>query len=493
MTAPNAQRLLSRARLYIPESLFVAAFAISYALSEIPLVTPDSGGYIRRGEAIFVADQPEQAETWGSISLLGDSFRAWPTTLFYSIVPAGDAPFGNTGRIFIQSVLVIVVTIWLAHRLSDFVPRSRRWIVRVAVYLLMLTPTALTYSFMVGAEGPTTILVFATAAATLELPRRITADAPWPVVAAWAGGGWLLGLLGVLARPSALPILLVVLGVGGYLLVTRRVSPGWKPQLAATGAVVLLALASVSYASVNQDNQSQAWGDVTERTYRIFFALDVQSNERFMGEFRESIPADAPDCLERYPGDRALGWTEMGEFALNECGPDGVSWIQDNYFQTMVGYYAGDPRNTVAYFTRTAAGAAGPSAAPQVTSVSVPVVDSLVFTSGGFNLPVLYMIATLVGIGLLVLRLPGERQGRSLLRPRVFYVALILLAVAAWGAFFLSYFDSPVSINRKTWPFYFFGLMVGVMTLIAALPGLNRSVSSDSGSEQGAGEGAPGN
>jgi hypothetical protein len=468
---PSLPRVLD----LVPEVVFTIAFAISYALSQTPFITADSGGYIRTGESITVADQPEQAMTWGTLSLTGDSFRAWPTTLFYALVPGGDAPVGNWGRILLQSLLVLIVTIWLARRLAQFVPARHGWILRGFVFLFALTPTALTHTFTIGAEGPTYVLALATCAIALELPRRVRADASWTEVGVSLGAVWLLSLVAMIARPSALPLFLVVMGVGGTLLVTRRFRRTWLERLGPALGVLALVVLSVSYASLNGDNQSEAWGEVNERAYRMFHAVDVGMNPQFAAEVREGLPSDAPACLTEYP-DTQLDWTAMGDYGRTVCGDEGLDWIQENYFTAMVAYYVDDPRNTIAYFSRTAADAATPWVQQgEVESVSPPVTDDILFSdrgADGRNLPLLFLAITVVTGAVMAWRV--GRGGAGLLRPAAENLTLLLLGAAAWVAFFLSFFDIPVAVARKQWPFYMLATVIGLTIAWAAVHGVAR-------------------
>lgn len=463
----------TRLRDLLPEVVFAIAFAVSYGLSETPFITADSGGYIRAGESITVADQPQQAITWGTLSLTGDSFRAWPTTLFYALVPEGDAPFGNWGRILLQSILILVVTIWLARRLGGFAPERHAWLLRGFVYLFALTPTALTHTFTIGAEGPAYILVLATCALALELPRRVRSESSWTEVGVTLGALWLLSLTATIVRPSALPVFLAVMGVGGWLLTARRFRPTPLERLGPALGVLALVILSVSYASINGDNQSDAWGDVNERAYRIFHAVDVGMNPQFAGEVREGLPSDAPECLLEYP-ETPLDWSGMGEHGRAECGEAGLDWIQENYFQVMVGYYIADPRNTVAYFSRTAGDAATRWVQQgAIESASPPVFDQLVFSDRGAdsrNLPLLFLLGTLAGGVLLAYRvLTG---GRGLVQSAAANVTLLLLGLAVWVSFFLSFFDIPVAVARKQWPFYMLATVIGLTIVWAAVTGI---------------------
>lgn len=477
MRSPAFSRIASAAPRLIPEIVFAIAMAFSFALSRTPLVTPDSGGYLRAGQTFVGSPNSGVTEqtTWGGISLTGDAFRAWPSALFYALVPPGDDPLGMWGRSALQALLICGLTIWLALELARLLPRPRGLLLRCAIYLFALAPSSLSYTFLIGAEAVTTIFVLAGIALCLAGTRWITASTSLGITTAICVSTWILFLLATLVRPSAVVLLIV----GTCALVWKALS-AWRQRAARRSLVamacvtVLLLAGSVGYSLMVQANTSKTWGTTTERAYRAFHAVDPGTNPTFFNEFRENLPADAPDCLRSYP-DRPLDWESMGKQGIDECGPVGLAWIEDNYFPMLAGIYASNPGLALRYFVRTGGeSAVKQGMASDITSVGLPIIEGIVFqgaSSDPWNIPLFYLVLFFVAALALGARLLVRPRSRlNGLRARWGPVAAFLLGVGIWVALYLSFVDHPAAANRKAWPFFALAIMFSWWAVLAAWP-----------------------
>lgn len=476
MRSPRLTTIVRGLRACLPEAVFVLAMGLSFALSRVPLVTPDTGGYLRAGESFTGsgASGVGDSTTWGAVDFAGNAFRGWPAALFYALVPAGDAPFGMWGRSALQAGLICGLTIWLALELARCAPGLKGFVLRCAIYLFALTPTALAYTFLIGAEATTTIFVLSGTALTLMAARYLTPSASPQRAVAVLGGVFLLFMLGTLVRPSAaVPLILATFMVGSIGLWAARDRLSIATRFVFAGAVTVVLVAGLGYSLKVQANTSKTWGTTTERAYRAFHAVDPATNPTFFREFRESLPEDAPDCLRTYP-DTALDWGGMGRYGTTVCGPAGLRWIEDNYFPMLARTYLSNPSLAIRYFARTGAeSAVRQGQAVDVVSVSPPIMSALVFVdaaSDSWNIPLFYLVVFAVAAALLVGALVAPDRWRRVQVPRMSGLALLVMGSAMWLALYLSFFDHPAASNRKGWPFFFLAIVFTWAALMALLP-----------------------
>ncbi len=461
----------------MPEVVFVGAFIAAFLLSSAPFVTPDSGGYERAGESVAAPWTPSgQTSTWGAVSFLGNGFRSWPPTLFYALVPGGNAPLGEWGRILLQGILVVVATVCFARALAHFVPSRYAWMLRTFVYLCALTPSALTYNLTIGAEGLTYIFVLFSIATTLTIARRHEAM-PLGRLAVWACAAYALAVLALVTRASFVPMLVVIV-VSLAFIISHRTRAGTRLRLAiGAGALAVIAL-TLGYSTIIQANQSAAWGSAEagatgERAYRMFLALDVGASPDFAETIRASLPTDAPTCLRDYPR-TPLDWSGMSSWGARECGVAGLTWIEGNYFQTIARAYVLHPRKALRYFVETGGNAgvvAGIDATAAVRSPSPALLDVLVNDNplvDRRNVALFGLLITLAAGIVILRRFAGRERGKELLRSRSESATLLALAVGAWAAFYLSFFDFPGAADRKAWPFLITSILLATAVAVSA-------------------------
>lgn len=449
----------------------------SAMVSDFPLVSPDSGGYLPTGESFMCAacgnpeEPPVTATGWGRVSLAGDSFRDLPTSAFYAAF--GELPgfTANTWRVLIQ-VMMVIGGFWVLAvgtvRMMAAVPALT---IVTATGLYLASPTGMTHSLTIGAEGLATALLlfgigFSLMALASNKPSRIY----------WFAGAAFLFLFGLtVTRVSLAPLLLIPIGI---VLRTSLQIRG-RERIIVLGSVGILLASSTVWLGSVIDNRSAAWGDVPERTYRMMVLVSPDDNP-LSEKVKKALPPSAPECLRDLPP--GLDWGGKGKYAIEVCGPLATTWIDENYTALMLQTWLLNPTTWMHYSLTLAGDAAKPSINPQIASAVPPPVDSMLFAASTYN-PLFWTAATLTLAILLVLlsvvgklrgmiRNPGSGYRNRAHLTAVGTIAAILMLFLL--SFVASYSDQAAAANRKSWP-AFPGIMVATSVLAVAMVRRNRT------------------
>lgn len=288
----------------------------------------------------------------GTVSLLGDAVRAWPTVVLYGL--AGSDP----SRVALQTAIALAawsLLIWA------FLARVRPLVAAVAgglLAVLALAPVAYQWNLLILSDSLSISLVLGgVALLRLGVP-------PGPRATLWT---W-LGLLALsLAGVSKLPATAILLAAlvwciarwarSGRLHDTisrprEATRANWGAIAAGGAAAVLLVVYPVAVNSAID----RAWvegepGGTSRNAVNFYFltATDINSGLSPIPEASRAgaqglldraqaasdalvaaLPDDAPECLGRAPFSGEPGPFDFREVQVRDC-PDGVAWVQDRF------------------------------------------------------------------------------------------------------------------------------------------------------------------
>ncbi len=446
------------------------AYAASAVYSLTPIITGDSGGYLRSGEEFTdptgATGGGHPIGSWGGLSLAGDAFRAWPATLFYSLFPGGDGLLGNDGRITAQWVIAMLATVFVARAMTAPLGPHLQIAGRAFIYLFALTGTALTHVLTIGAEGIAYIIALVVVGLTVNLARRVRAAGWHRRDVASSTAALALAVMLSVIRITGVVVLIAVLGVLLVSLIRHGpIRSAVHRWVTIAGGVILLVGCGVYIQHVSA-NQSRAWGPASERVYRTLFAISPALNPLFSADVVAELPDDAPRCLREF-NPAITDWNALGSTAIETCGPNGLAWIEENYLAVPVSYWRGNPDSAMTWAVQGAAQASSAWVFPGTRTVVPAIVNPVYYTTDattGNNIALFWLAAWLVALAGVTSTIPAVRR-RLRIRPRGSGV-MVSLATGAWISFVLSYMDIWNSHPRKAWPFYFVAVVISAIAVL---------------------------
>lgn len=429
---------------------------ISIWISKIPIITYDSGGYLLEGVKYKLGEisgGPGAATGFGNFSLIGNSFRSWPTVLLYAL------PIDNFYRALLQNTIFLVSILLLLHQFNKLFPLRATSHFAFLFFLLILifNPTSLSQWFAIGPESLASSLLNFFFAILLKIIRESKSVSPKHY--RYLLLLWFVTIILVITRFSLILYLLVP------FLVTIYILSQLHSRIFAIFISTLLFIFSALYLNVIQKNQSEAWGEYTsEVVYRMFFPLNDNFPIGNKEIFKKNLPLDAPDCLKNYP-ENSLNWIEMGQYAEKICQENGVKWIKENYFRTLLNFYLSNPETTSFYLQEVSRAASTNWIYPGIRSPIPENLHRLTHNSSGDTLtnPSMFFLGLALIIFLMILLKRNTFSLRWILASTNFVVV---------SGFILSFIDIADSAQRKAFPGYY---SLIIMILIFMFAFISRS------------------
>lgn len=272
-------------------------------------VFSDSGGYL----------VGNTSTSWGNISFTGESVRAWPTLLFYSLTNSLDS------KIFLQTVLYLTA---VSFFLLVTVAKKRNTLSLVTtllVCIMFLSDNTFQWNGYILSESTTLSFSLIGLSFYILTAIRTNHSAIFLIV------GTLFFTLASLVRAQLLISMIIV--VFGLLVLKKN------KLLSFIGIFsVLVAFGYVSFVSANIN---ETWGknlsQTTKNTVSYYFLTATETkNDALTTRLFRSLPPDAPLCLKsedsRAPFVSAPGPYVFQSQQYLRCAL-GVQWVNENFFK----------------------------------------------------------------------------------------------------------------------------------------------------------------
>ena len=270
-------------------------------------VFPDSGGYL----------VGNTSTSWGSISFTGDSVRAWPTLLFYSLTNSLDS------KIFLQTALYLAAVTFF---LFVTVAKKHNTLSVVATFLicvLFLSDNTFQWNAYILAESTTLSFTLIGLSFYILAAIRNNHSAIFLIL------GTLFVALASLVRAQLLVSMIII--VFGLVVLKK------DKMLSLIGIfAVLLAFGYVSYVSANiNETWAKNSSQTTKNAVSYYFLTATETkNDVLTTRLFRSLPPEAPLCLKseesRAPFVSAPGPYVFQSQQYLRC-PLGVQWVNENF------------------------------------------------------------------------------------------------------------------------------------------------------------------
>lgn len=304
----SAQKLIKFKNLNFFVILLFWILGIKTILQTKAAVVPDSGGYL----------VGNTSNSWGNISFTGESSRAWPTLLFYSITKSLDS------KIFMQTVLYLTA---VSFFLLVTVARKRNTLSVVTtslICILFLSDNTFQWNALILAESTT--LSFTLIGLSFYILTAIRTGNS----AIFLISGTFFLTLACLVRAQLLISMVII--IFGLLVV--------KKNKAFTYLGIFTILITFGYVSYVNSNINETWGTGSSQTTRntvnyYFLTATETKNDSLTTRIFRSLPPDAPKCLKseesRAPFVSAPGPYVFQSQQYLRCAL-GVQWLNENFF-----------------------------------------------------------------------------------------------------------------------------------------------------------------
>jgi hypothetical protein len=271
-------------------------------------VAPDSGGYL----------VGNTSTSWGNISFTGESSRAWPTLLFYSITNSLDS------KIFLQTVLYLFA---VSFFLLVTVARNRNTlsvVTTLLICILFLSNNTFQWNAAILAESTT--LSFTLIGLTFYILTAIRTDHSAIFL---VSGTFFLALASLVRAQLLISMVIIVFG----LVILKK-----NKVLSYVG--IFTVLVTFGYVSYVNTNINETWGtgssQATRNTVSYYFLTATETkNDSLTTRLFQSLPPDAPQCLKseesRAPFVSAPGPYVFQSQQYLRCAL-GVQWLNENFF-----------------------------------------------------------------------------------------------------------------------------------------------------------------
>lgn len=271
-------------------------------------VFPDSGGYL----------VGNTSTAWGILSFSGESSRAWPTLLFYSIVDNVNS------KVLLQTLLYLVaVSFFLLVTVAK--KKNKLSLVSTSIIcIFFLSNNTFQWNASILAEGTTlSFTLIGLSFFVLSATQKVNSIVP--MIA-----GTIFFTLASLVRAQLLiPMLFIAVALA---LIKRD-----KIFYIFTLITIVLSFIYVSFVNANIN---ETWGTGSSHTTRnavsyYFLTATETKNDSLTTRLFENLPSDAPPCLKiqesRAPFVSAPGPYVFQSEQYLRC-PSGVQWVNENFF-----------------------------------------------------------------------------------------------------------------------------------------------------------------
>ncbi|MCG3775324.1 MAG: hypothetical protein JW395_2156 [Nitrospira sp.] len=395
------------------------------------------------GEFAIFPDSPGYQVTEGfPISWVGESERAWPVPLLFSLSPNFRV------QVLLQSIVFgagWTMVLWV------FLRGLRPWVAGTAAGVLValaLTPLYLQWTLTILSEATTLgLLLVGLALAQVTYTRSGKKNASLRIT--WLVFVVMLVSLGM-ASMSRLTLLIFVVVLGAVLVVRT-----WRAHLRVSAGVMAVCLAVMSlYVMLLNSRIDEHWGISRTATYYGYLtATGTPSQGVLADSLYEEMTARGPACLT---GLRASAGGVDGpdpwqlRRVLNTQCPAGVEWLESNFQAEYLKFAISRPAYLSRFILEYLPATGDPGGYVSVTSI-LPAPVTQVFSStddaGHAYRPIYLWI--LVGFGALAMAVVSRRQRSSLWAGSILGLAGIVASLLALGATIVSLNSEVARISSQ--------------------------------------------
>ena len=299
-------------------------FGLNIVLGQEAVLFPDSGGYLLKSTT----------DGWSNFSFMGNSTRAWPTMLVYSLVDTHNA------RIILQTIIYLFALTFLILTTSLVAKGWRNLLGLVLVICICLSDNFFQWNLAILSESTTlSFIVLGLSFFRLSFYSK-KSNLLFFVISQ------IFLLLASLVRPQLLVVVFVcfVIWLNRYFTLKNLLR------------TPLLMLLIFIYVIILNSNISNFWatggaGTTNKDAISFYFLTSTDTrNDRLTNRLFEAIPSQAPRCL-REENNRASFIEPPGPYAFQgnqylNC-PTGVNWANNEFLGFYIRFLVLNPIHVV--------------------------------------------------------------------------------------------------------------------------------------------------
>lgn len=298
-------------------------FGLYTVLGHEAVIFPDSGGYLLKSTT----------DGWGNFSFMGNSTRAWPTILIYSLVDTHNA------RIILQTIIYLFALTLFILTTSLVTKGWKNLIGLVLVTCICLSDNLFQWNLTILSESTTlSFIVLGLSFFRLSFYSKNN-NLLFLIISQ------IFFLLSSLVRPQLLILVFVcfVIWLNRYFTLKNLLRTS------------LLMLLTFFYVIILNSNISNFWalgdGKTNKDAISFYFLTSTDTrNDKLTNRLFEAIPSQAPRCL-REENNRASFIEPPGPYAFQgnqylNC-QTGVNWANNEFLDFYIRFLVLNPIHVV--------------------------------------------------------------------------------------------------------------------------------------------------